>query len=149
MKRFNEGSVPYISVQELQSTPAYTIFDTRTLDEYQISHIKNAVWVGHHDFKLQTILEQFPEKEIPIAVYCSIGVRSEFIGEKLQRAGYTHVKNLYGGIFGWKNEGHAVYDSDGNYTENVHAYNKRWGKYLTKGVKVYAPKQNRLEETPQ
>ena len=40
-----------------------------------------------------------------IIVYCSIGVRSEDIGEKLKELGYTKILNLYGGIFDWKNKG--------------------------------------------
>ena len=70
-------------------------------------------------------------------VYCSIGVRSEKIGEKLQAAGYTNVKNLYGGIFQWKGEGEKVVDSLGLSTERVHAFSKLWGKLLTNAKKVY------------
>jgi len=73
-------------------------------------------------------------------VYCSIGVRSEDIGEKLMDAGYNNVTNLYGGIFEWKNKGNQVYDTLGNETERVHAFNKHWGKLLSKGEKVYDQK---------
>ena len=70
-------------------------------------------------------------------VYCSIGVRSENIGEKLQQLGYTNVYNLYGGIFEYKNEGGTVYNLQNKPTDSVHTYNKKWSKYLTKGNKVY------------
>ena len=53
------------------------------------------------------------------------------------QAGYSNVKNLYGGIFEWKNEGHPVYDSEGKETEKVHAFSKHWGKLLKEGKKVY------------
>ena len=42
-------------------------------------------------------------KKTPTIVYCTIGARSETIGEKLKKNGFTNVYNLYGGIFEWKN----------------------------------------------
>mgnify|MGYP000312300498 CR=1 FL=1 len=59
------------------------------------------------------------------------------ITEKLKKAGFTKVMNLQGGIFDWVNSGHSVYDNSGSETQKVHAYDKSWGKWLTKGEKVY------------
>jgi hypothetical protein len=70
-------------------------------------------------------------------VYCSVGYRSERIGEKLQDAGYTHVFNLYGGIFNWKNQDGVVLDASNDTTERVHTYNKSWSRFLKKGEPVY------------
>ena len=70
-------------------------------------------------------------------VYCSLGVRSEDIAEKLKKAGYTAVFNLYGGIFEWKNKGFSVVDLQNKETQKVHAYSKNWGKWLLKGEKIY------------
>jgi len=70
-------------------------------------------------------------------VYCSLGIRSETIAHKLIKKGYTNVYNLYGGIFEWKNNDFVVLDTEGSETEKVHAFNKNWGKWLTKGKKVY------------
>ena len=50
--------------------------------------------------------------------------------------GYSAVYNLYGGIFEWKNQNQAVYRNHKE-TEEVHAYNKMWGFWLDKGIKVY------------
>jgi rhodanese-related sulfurtransferase len=47
-------------------------------------------------------------REAPVIVYCSVGYRSEKIGEKLQKLGFQNVHNLYGGIFQWKNDGFEV-----------------------------------------
>jgi fumarate hydratase class II len=55
----------------------------------------------------------------------------------LEKAGFKKVMNLQGGIFDWVNNGYPVYDNDGNETKKVHAYDKSWGKWLTKGEKVY------------
>ena len=70
-------------------------------------------------------------------MYCSLGIRSEDIAEKLKKVGFTNVRNLYGGIFEWKNKDFKVYDINNNETENVHAFNNEWGKWLKKGVKIY------------
>ena len=137
LKKFNKESVPYINVDALSGMNHFVLLDAREKDEYEVSHLQNAVWVGAKTFELDSVMPKIEEKNTEIIVYCSIGVRSENIGEKLIEAGYTNVKNLYGGIFEWKNEGHAVYDLEGNETEKVHAFSKHWGRLLKKGEKVY------------
>ena len=137
LKKFNKESIPYISAEALLSSDNVILFDTRRKDEFAVSHLNNAVWVGYKNFDIETIETKSFDKNSEIVVYCSIGVRSEDIGERLQKAGYKNVKNLYGGIFEWKNKGFPVYDSKGNETEKVHAFNKHWGKLLTKGEKIY------------
>ncbi len=136
LKQLNSESVPYIYVNEVKSTEQVIVLDTRKREEYDVSHIKNAVWVGYKSFEKDSVLKKLPNKNAPILVYCSIGVRSEDIGEKLLKAGYTNVKNLYGGIFEWKNQGNTVY-KDNIATDSVHTFNKQWGKLLKNGTKVY------------
>ncbi|WP_149274675.1 rhodanese-like domain-containing protein [Pareuzebyella sediminis] len=137
LDRLNRGNVPYIQVEELQKRKNLLVLDTRKKEEYLVSHLKHALWVGYEDFNPEALTEQIKDKSKEIVVYCSIGIRSENIGKKLIKLGFTKVRNLYGGIFEWKNRGYPVYDSEGNETENIHAYNKRWGRLLKKGNKVY------------
>lgn len=137
IKTFNKESIPYIKISEAIEKDSIVFLDTREIGEFEVSHLKNAVWVGYDKFDSQIVKASIPNTNTPIVVYCSIGVRSENIGEKLQKLGYTNIQNLYGGIFKWKNMGNPVFDSIGNETEKVHAYNKLWGKLLTKGEKVY------------
>jgi len=134
---YNSESVPYISVTELQNFQTQIILDAREWEEYEVSHLKNAVWVGYDDFKLEDVADKYPNKNSKIVVYCSIGVRSENIGEELLESGYFNTKNLYGGIFEWTNQGYPVYNTKGEKTKKVHAFGKLWGKYLTKAEKVY------------
>jgi len=134
---YNNESVPYISVTELQNLKNQIILDTREWEEYEVSHLKNAVWVGYDDFKLADVVTKYPDKNLNIVVYCSIGVRSENIGEELLESGYFNTKNLYGGIFEWSNQGYPVYTAKDKKTKKVHAFGKLWGKYLTKAEKVY------------
>ena len=51
--------------------------------------------------------------------------------------GFENVRNLYGGIFQWKNQDKPVVDTKGIKTDSVHTYSKAWSKWLKKGIKVY------------
>ena len=141
MERFNSGTVPYISAEELKNSTDVILLDTRKKEEFEVSHLENAHWAGFQEFDVKKVQEEIPDTKMPIVVYCSVGVRSEKIGEKLQKAGYTNIKNLYGGIFRWKNQGYQVVDSVNRPTEKVHAFSKQWGELLTKGDKVYTSKR--------
>jgi len=140
LQQYNTRSIPYISVEELrmmQMNDSVNILDAREQNEFNVSHIASAVFIGFNDFSSEdTILNTF-DKNKPIIVYCSLGIRSEEIGEKLIKAGFIHVENLYGGIFEWKNKGYPVLDSFNKETENVHAFSKPWSKWLKKGIPVY------------
>ena len=125
--------IPAASLKQRQSN--VVILDTRAKEEFEVSHIEGARFLDYDGFKISDVGDISKDSEV--IVYCSVGYRSERIGEKLQKAGYTNVKNLYGGIFSWKNEGYQVVGGQGFPTDSVHTYNKSWGKWLIKGIKVY------------
>lgn len=133
-----KGSVPFIYTGELMERmnrqEKLIIFDTRKPKEYDVSHISGAIFINYDNFN-SSMVENF-EKDSPIIVYCTVGYRSEKIGEKLKKLGFENVHNLYGGIFEWKNNGHEVVNASG-VTDSVHTYNKDWSKWLLKGVRVY------------
>ncbi|PXX31599.1 rhodanese-related sulfurtransferase [Arenibacter sp. ARW7G5Y1] len=141
LKRLNNNSVPYIGAERLLGNKEFLLLDAREKVEFEISHIANAIWVGDKIFDGDKISAIIPNKNRPIVVYCSIGIRSEVFGEKLLKKGYTEVYNLYGGIFQWKNMGFPVYDTIGQETDRVHAYNKQWGRMLNNATKVYKQKK--------
>lgn len=130
-------TVTTISASELDSlgTGNYLILDAREEEEYAVSHLAGALNIGYEDADW-SVLDDVDAGQ-PIVVYCSVGYRSEKIGDKLQRRGFVEVYNLYGGVFSWVNEGHPVVDGSGEETEQVHAYDEDWGKWLIKGEKVY------------
>lgn len=130
-------TVPVLKISEVSSSEKYLILDTREVKEYETSHLKNAEQVGFDFFEIDSVLKNHPDKSQPILVYCSIGIRSEMVGEKLQEAGYTEVYNLYGGIFEWKNQSQKVVDNKEQPTEKVHTFSKEWSKWLKNGEKVY------------
>ena len=122
-------------LEMIESGEQYLLLDTREKEEFQVSRIHNATLVGYQDFSLKSANKE--AKNIPVIVYCSIGARSEEIGEKLLDAGFKKVYNLYGGIFYWVNMGYPILDSRGDTTHDIHPYNEEWGKWLNKGNKVY------------
>ena len=136
LKTILTNKVKRVSVEDVaKSTVNYTFLDAREVNEYNVSHLKNSVFVGYNNFSMDG-LKDIP-KDRPIIVYCSVGKRSENIAAKLKENGYNNVSNLYGGIFEWVNEDHPVYDLQNKQTMNVHAYNKLWGRFIDKGNKVY------------
>ena len=140
LDRYNNHSIPYISAEELgmfQNTKQLIILDAREKVEFDVSHIPSAIYIGSKDFSSDDKELQKLNKNTELIVYCSLGIRSEKIAEKLEQMGFHNVKNLYGGIFEWKNKGFQVVDSTGNKTENVHAYSKQWSKWLHSGKPVY------------
>ena len=138
LKQYNDNGVPYISVDELASSKTNVLLlDTREPKEYNVSHLKDAICVGYDYFDLEKFEKEHPNKDQEIVVYCSLGIRSETIGENLKDAGYTNIKNLYGGIFEWKNNNRDVFNSNKIVTDSVHTFSETWSKWLKRGIKVY------------
>lgn len=136
--KYNKANIPYISAEELrmlQIDEKVMILDARELEEFKVSHLENSIWVGYDDFNMKR-LKDFNRNQ-PVVVYCSLGIRSENIAEKLEKEGFSNIRNLYGGIFQWKDKDFPVIDSTGNSTERVHAYSKRWSQYLNNAEKIY------------
>jgi len=139
LKGMYKNTVPQVKsaqlYQRLQSQGNKPLLlDTRTPAEYKVSHIAGARFVAYDAFQVKQ-LQDVP-KETPIIVYCSVGYRSERVGEQLLEAGYKNVHNLYGGMFEWVNEDYPVYNAAGK-TDRVHPYAATWGIWLQKGEKVY------------
>ena len=138
LKNHNEESVPYIKVSDLATIDIpVVLLDAREKNEYEISHLPNAIFVGYNDFDLKYTLELLKNKTQTIVVYCSLGVRSEDVATQLKDQGYGRVFNLYGGIFEWINQNQIVYNSQRQVTNKVHAYSEYWSKWLKRGIKVY------------
>ncbi len=135
------GYTTHLSVNDMQDMQQDTvlILDTRSLEEYSVSHIQGAQWVGYDEFNIDKIDDY--ARDTTVVLYCSVGYRSDIVGKKLQEAGFQHVYNLWGGIFAWINKGLPVYHED-EITDKIHPYSKSWGFWLTKGEKVL-PAENK------
>lgn len=131
-------TVPLIrstALDSLRQQQPVVLLDTRTPEEYAVSHLPDARFVNYDTFDSEDV--QDIARDATVVVYCAVGYRSERVGEQLQRAGYQRVQNLYGGIFGWKNEGRPVVNPKGQPTDSVHTYNRNWSRWLEQGVKVW------------
>jgi rhodanese-related sulfurtransferase len=136
LKKMLKGSVPVISTTLLADSISiksdWILLDCREFAEYEISHLPDAKWVGHDDFCMLRVLG-IP-KDAKVVVYCSIGVRSENIAEKLLASGFCNIQNLYGGIFAWANEHKTLVEQNQNPTLAVHGYDKNWAKLVVNPV---------------
>lgn len=137
LKRLYKETVPLVKSEELTegSLEGYYILDIRSSEEYEVSHLPNSRMLDYETFSPDQVID-IP-KDANVLVYCSVGYRSERAGEQLQAAGYTHVQNLYGGIFDWKNKGNQVVNPSNIATDSVHTYNRLWSRWLQKGIKIY------------
>ncbi|MEB2778579.1 rhodanese-like domain-containing protein [Algoriphagus sp. D3-2-R+10] len=129
-----DADFPVLKPSQVTDLSNYQVLDTREKEEFEVSHLKDAVWVGYDTFSLNNITSL--DKEQPVLVYCTVGVRSQDIGKKLNEAGYTEVYNLYGGLIEWVNEDKPIFQGDST-TKKVHTYSQSWGIWLTRGEKVY------------
>lgn len=111
------------------------LLDTRSPEEYAVSHIPGARFVNYKGFKSTDVVHI--DKNAEVIVYCTVGYRSERIGEKLLEMGFTNVKNLYGGIFQWANEERLLLNSQSQPTDTVHTYSRSWSSWLQHGIKVH------------
>ena len=135
-KSLQFSKVPKIYVEVAALHPDnYTFLDSRQEKEFNVSHIKNSIYVGDKDFSIDK-LSQIPQNA-NIVVYCSVGIRSDKIAKEIIDAGYSNVHNMVGGIFEWINKGNPVFDYTGKPTQNIHGYSKIWGTFVNSSHKVY------------
>ncbi len=123
-----------VLARELRRPHAPVLLDVRTPAEYRVSHLAGARFVDADSIQTQQFVGF--DRAQPVVVYCSVGARSERLGERLHALGFRNVRNLYGGLFEWVNEGHEVYNAQGP-TQNVHPYSVLWSPWLKRGKKVY------------
>ncbi len=127
--------VPTISTEELAKEMERPhgerplLLDVRTVDEYEVSHLKGAIRVSPNE-RIGTVMRGLG-KDQPIVVYDSVGFRAASFARRLQQAGYTNAKYLDGGVFKWANEGRSLYRGEKPVTV-VHPSDSYWGQLLKK-----------------
>ena len=130
VRNWLQFSVPVIGVDQLHQAPqdSVLILDAREPEEYAVSHIPGAHYIGYNRWNSDVL--RGTDLDRPIVVYCSIGYRSEKIAQKLMKMGYSQVKNLYGSIFEWANQGFPLVDGENKPTQNLHGFNEKWSKWI-------------------
>lgn len=110
------------------------LLDIRKPEEYQVSHLPNAIHVLPKSDVSEAIKHIKQHKPTKIVLYCSIGYRSAKYVERLRGAGIQQVYNLEGSIFRWANEGRVLKKGDKD-VHKVHPYNPQWGEMLSKSYR--------------
>ncbi|HNK63451.1 MAG TPA: rhodanese-like domain-containing protein [Anaerolineales bacterium] len=91
---------PAALMEELADTPPF-LLDVREASEVEADgYIEGAVNIPVRE--LLANLDKLPEKDQPIVVYCASGHRGGMTIATLKLLGYTNVRNLGGGLNGWK-----------------------------------------------
>lgn len=121
----------------LDDDPRPLLLDARTSDEYAVSHLPSAVRVDP-EASPEVLADEVAtlrgsDSERPIVVYCSVGIRSARVADRLRHAGIGAVYNLDGSIFRWASEGRPVV-RDGEPVRAVHPYNAVWGRLLPRDL---------------
>lgn len=99
---------------ELIENPETTVVDVRNSYEYKMGTFKGAIDPETEEFWEfpDWVDENLPEKDKPIAMFCTGGIRCEKATSYLLHQGYTKVYHLQGGIL--------------NYIEKVEKENSTW-----------------------
>lgn len=121
-----------LSAEEAYAINDAVYLDAREAEEFTVSHLPGAQYIGYNDINYD-ILNNIP-KATPLIVYCTVGYRSERIANKLRDRGFTQVYNLFGSLYAWKLAGYPVVDADGERTERIHTYNKKWGSFVPDSI---------------
>lgn len=143
--RMTYPDVRHISTDSLarwlaDSTSTPLLLDTRSADEYEVSHLRGARRLDPAADAFDA-LEGVP-RDTSIVTYCSVGYRSSALAQRLTEAGFTNVVNLEGSLFQWANEGRPVY-RDASAVRQVHPYDETWGRLLKDELHAYSPVPNK------
>ena len=109
------------------------LLDVREPEEYEVSHLRDAVPAPSRAAALEALEGSSPDR--PVVLYCSVGYRSSEVADYLAKQGFGKVYNLEGSIFAWANEGRPVYRG-GERVHVVHPYDRLWGKLLKKALRA-------------
>ena len=115
---------------ELEGDAAPLLLDAREPAEYAVSHLPGARRADP-DASADALAAALADvdRDRPVVVYCSVGVRSAGVAERLGAAGFGDVRNLEGSIFRWANEGRPL-ATEGGAADRVHPYDAAWGRLL-------------------
>ena len=98
-----ENSYRQISMDEavtmMEEESGYIILDVRTPEEFRERHIPNAINIPNETIGSEDI-QELPDKDQLILVYCRSGNRSKQASGKLAELGYTNIVEI-GGIDDW------------------------------------------------
>jgi len=78
-----------------------TLIDVREDNEWEEGHARGAIHMGRGVIE-RDIVQQIPNKDAVLVLYCGGGYRSALVADNLQKMGYTNVLSMAGGWTAWK-----------------------------------------------
>lgn len=87
------------AMELMEKESGYIILDVRTWSEYTEKHIEGAICIPNESIGSSPI-DELPDKDQLILVYCRSGNRSKKAARKLAELGYTNIVE-FGGINSW------------------------------------------------
>jgi rhodanese-related sulfurtransferase len=102
-KKITEIS-PTDAAQKAKSSSDAVIVDVREKDEFDESHIPDAVHMSRGTIELE-VEDKFPDRNTTIICHCGGGGRSALAAESLQKMGYKNVRSMAGGFKAWEAAG--------------------------------------------
>jgi rhodanese-related sulfurtransferase len=92
-----------------QENTDLVILDVRTKEEFEVSHLHNAILIPVSE--LANRLNEL-DKDKKILVYCNTGIRSAIASRILVNNGFNLIYNMLGGIDDWIKAGYPVVSND-------------------------------------
>jgi rhodanese-related sulfurtransferase len=86
----------------MEEETGYILLDVRTPEEFRENHIPGAMNIANETIGPE-VIQQLPDRDQLILVYCRSGNRSKQASEKLADMGYTNIVE-FGGINSWPGE---------------------------------------------
>ena len=92
-------------VEELRAAGEIVIIDVREADEYTMGRIPGSMWIPLGELASRT---DEVSTDVPVVMVCRSGNRSAEAVKILQRAGFTNIHNMTGGMIEWNAAGYMV-----------------------------------------
>ena len=102
-----KNDIELAEFEKKMASEKYLLVDVRTAEEFSEGHIKGAINIDYLAENFSIEIQEL-ELESPVLLYCRSGNRSGKAMQIMYDLGFTEVKNLIGGIKGWKAENHKL-----------------------------------------
>jgi rhodanese-related sulfurtransferase len=134
--RFPVAEASPVQVAEAMTVGNAVLFDVRTREEFDQSHIEGAIWVDP-DMSADSFAAAHGARVRgkSAVFYCAVGVRSgvmvQRVSQTLASFGPVSTVNLKGGAFRWHAQQRPLMSAVGE-VRTVHPYDASWGKLLNR-----------------
>jgi len=107
------------TLKERLANEDLVLVDVRTPDERAVSMLPGAITSDEFESRAAEL------EGSAVVTYCTIGYRSSSYAQRLIREGWN-ASNLEGSVLAWTHEGGELVDKQGNPTQRVHVFGRRW-----------------------